>query len=269
MTIRTTHLVKPQLDIGLVTANAEKARSFYGEVFGLPEEEPVESNGGTQYRFRAGNQLVKLMDLPEKPPTNPSDMYAGIGYRVMAFLVDDLPALRERILATGRGATEPAIVLGKLAVSFAKDADGNMLELIGLPEPQGEALQDRVQIGLTVADVERSRHFYGEVLGLSEHPQMAMDGGLTRYAFSAGTTTIKFWSKGPDLERFAGPFPAAVGIRFVTFSVQNVDELARELKDRGARIPLPPMDIAGRAKIFFAEDPDGNWIEFAEPLRDS
>ena len=93
-----------------------------------------------------------------------------------------------------------------------------------------------------------------------------MSGGLTRFAFSAGSTTIKFWSKGPLLERFAGPFPDAVGIRFVTFTVDDVDGLARELAQRGARIAIPPIQIAGRARVFFAEDPDGNWIEFAEPL---
>ena len=266
MKLLESKLLKKQLDIGLVTADAQKARDFYGEVFGLPEEEPVASSRGTQFRFRAGNQLIKLLDLPQKPPRYPSEMYAGIGYRVMAFFVDDLPALRERILATGRGVTKPTIVLGKLAISFAKDADGNMLELIGLPEPRGDTLQDRVQIGLTVADVEKSRHFYGEVLGLGEHPQMPMSEGLTRFAFSAGSTTIKFWSKGPGLARFAGPFPEAVGIRFVTFTVDDVDGLARELARRGARIAMPLTDIAGRARIFFAEDPDGNWIEFAEPL---
>jgi catechol 2,3-dioxygenase-like lactoylglutathione lyase family enzyme len=261
-----TQLLKKQLDVGLVTADSDKARQFYGKVMGYPEEEPATSGSGTQYRFRVGGQLIKLMDLPDKPATNPSEMYAGIGYRVLAIFVDDLPGLRERILATGKGVTEPEIVLGKLTISFAKDADGNMLELIGLPEPRGDSLLDRVQVGLTVADAERSRQFYGEVLGLSEHPQMAMPEGLTRYAFSAGTTTIKFWSKGPDLPRFAGPFPAAVGIRFVTFSVDDAREAARQLEMRGARIAVPPMEIEGRARIFFVEDPDGNWIEFAEPL---
>ena len=144
MKLLGSNLLKRQLDIGLVTADAEKACSFYGEVLGLREEEPAASSRGTQFRFRAGNQLVKIMDLSEKPPRNPGEMYAGIGYRVMAFFVDDLPALRERILATGKGVTEPTIVLGKLAVSFAKDADGNMLELIGLPEPRGDTLQDRI-----------------------------------------------------------------------------------------------------------------------------
>ena len=266
MKLLGSKLIKPQLDIGLVTADAEKARQFYAEVLGLSEEEPAVSNTGTQYRFRAGNQLLKLMDLPEKPPTHPSDIYAGIGYRVLAFFVDDLPALRERILATGRGITEPKIIVGKIAISFAKDGDGNMLELIGLPEPAGDSLEDRIQIGLTVADIEKSRHFYGEVLGLPEQPQMAMGDGMTRHAFSAGSTTIKFWSKGPELERLSGPFPAAVGIRYVTFNIEDADGLARELAERGAKIAIPPMALAGRVKIFFAEDPDGNWIEFAEPL---
>ena len=75
----------------------------------------------------------------------------------MAVFVDDLPALRERIHESGRGSTEPTIIIGDLAISFAKDADGNMLERIGLPEPQGDDLANRLQIGLTVGDVEKPR----------------------------------------------------------------------------------------------------------------
>jgi catechol 2,3-dioxygenase-like lactoylglutathione lyase family enzyme len=258
-------LEKPQLDIGLVTADASKARSFYGEILGYPEEEPQSFGGdAVQYRFRAGDQLLKLMDLPEKPETQPTGIYDRIGYRVLAVFVDDLPALRERIHESGRKSTEPTVIVGDLAISFAKDADGNMLELIGLPEPQGDALGNRLQIGLTVADVEKSRDFYGRVLGLAEQPQMEMGKGLTRYAFSAGSTTLKFWCPGDGLPRGSGPIDRAVGIRFVTFTVADLDGLCGDLESCGAPVIVAPTRLANGSRIMFVEDPDGNWIEFAE-----
>ena len=127
-------------------------------VMQLVEEEPVRVGSTvTQYRFRAGGQLVKLMDYPDKPPQRPSGLYDGIGYRVLAFFVDDLDALIGRIEASG-GRVAPGVDLpGKLRIRFAKDADGNMLELLGLDEPGGYALKDRVQVGMTVADVEALR----------------------------------------------------------------------------------------------------------------
>jgi len=259
-------LEKPQLDIGLVTSDASKARGFYREILGFREEEPRSFGAdAVQYRFRAGQQLIKLMDLPQKPDSHPSGIYDRIGYRVIAVLVDDLPALRKRIHATGRGTTEPRAIVGDLAISFAKDADGNMLELIGLPEPQGDDLADRLQIGLTVGDVEKSRDFYGRVLELTEQPRLEMGKGLTRYAFSAGSTTLKFWCPGDGLPRAGGPIDRAVGIRFVTFSVADLDGLRGDLESRGAHTVVAPTRLANGSRIMFVEDPDGNWIEFAEP----
>jgi len=255
---------KQQMDIGLVTADAEKARRFYGKIMNLPEEEPMKIGGTvTQYRFRAGGQLVKLMDYPDKPKQQPSGLYDGIGYRVLAFFVDDLDDLIGRIEAGG-GRVAPGVDLpGKLRIRFAKDSDGNMLELLGLEEPAGAALKDRVQVGMTVANSDHSRQFYGQVLGLAEHPSLPMQGDMTRYAFSAGRSTLKFWSRPEALPNFAGALNASVGIRFVTLWVREIDALAAELEARGAKIVIPPMQLPD-ARIFFVEDPDGNWIEFAE-----
>jgi catechol 2,3-dioxygenase-like lactoylglutathione lyase family enzyme len=117
---------------------------------------------------------------------------------------------------------------------------------------------------MTVADVENSRHFYGQVLGLSEHPSLPMRDDMTRYAFSAGRSTLKFWSRPEALPNFAGAMNASVGIRFVTIWVRKVDALAGELEARGAKIAIPPMQLPD-ARICFVADPDGNWIELAEP----
>ena len=55
-------LETPQLDIGLVTADASKSRSFYREVLEFREEESRSFGGdAVQYRFRAGDQLIKFM----------------------------------------------------------------------------------------------------------------------------------------------------------------------------------------------------------------
>jgi catechol 2,3-dioxygenase-like lactoylglutathione lyase family enzyme len=256
---------KNQMDVGLVTADADRARRFYGDVMHLAEEAPRHIGGSVaQYRFRAGGQRVKLMDYPDKPQKQPSGLYDGIGYRVLAFFVDDLDALIVRIETNG-GRVAPGVDLpGKLRIRFAKDADGNMLELLGLEQPGGEALQDRVQVGLTVADAENSRHFYGKVLGLAEHPSLPMRDDMTRYAFSAGRSTLKFWCRPEPLPNLAGAMNASVGIRYVTIWVRNMDALARELEARGANIVVPPMQLPD-ARICFVEDPDGNWIELAEP----
>ena len=65
-------LVDPHLDIGLVTGDADAARAFYTEVLqleALPSRDlPA---GRRQHRFRFGGQLIKLLELPETPPSQP------------------------------------------------------------------------------------------------------------------------------------------------------------------------------------------------------
>jgi len=140
-----------------------------------------------------------------------------------------------------------------------------MLEPIGLPEPQGDDFADRPQIGLTVGDVEKFRDFYGRVLELTEQPQMEMGKELTRYAFSAGSTTLEFWCPKAGLPRAGGPGDRAVGIRFVTFSVADLDGLRGDLESRGVHTVVAPTSLANGSRIMFVEDPEENCIEFAQP----
>jgi catechol 2,3-dioxygenase-like lactoylglutathione lyase family enzyme len=251
------------LDIGLVTAEAQRARRFYRDVMQLSEAEPVPcAVGGTRYRFRAGSQWLSLCSLPTAPERQPGGLYDGIGYRVLAFFVDDLDALCARIVDFGGRVAKGVELPGRLRIRFAKDSDGNMLELLGLAEPAGDALEDRVQIGLTVADPERSRDFYGRVLGWPEHPQLPMPDDMTRYAFSAGSSTLKFWRREETLPNLAGAPELHTGIRFITLSVPDVARALDEAVARGATGCHDGARLGAEHSAWIC-DPDGNWIELA------
>lgn len=80
----------------------------------------------------------------------------------------------------------------------------------------------------------------------------------------AGKTQIKFWpGSGENLPRHTGNITDAIGLRYFTFLVSDVDATARLLKSRGARIVREPTDFGTIARIMMISDPDGNWIEFA------
>lgn len=148
---------------------------------------------------------------------------------------------------------------GALASASAENANCNRRAAMEFSKKQ-------MDIGLVTADAEKARRFYGEVMGLAEHTSLPMRDDMTRYGFSAGSSTLKFWSRPEPLANFAGALNASVGIRFVTLWVRKIDALAAALEARGAKIVIPPMQLPD-ARIFFAEDPDGNWIEFAEPAQ--
>ena len=50
-----------------------------------------------------------------------------------------------------------------------------------------------------------------------------------------------------------------------TFIVKDVDAVASELKRRGAKIEMEPVDFGNVARIMMVADPDGNRVEFAAP----
>ncbi|MEP7273755.1 MAG: VOC family protein [Acidobacteriota bacterium] len=85
------------------------------------------------------------------------------------------------------------------------------------------------------------------------------------YFFEAGVSTIKFWSPKTDRPTRTGSIGAALGIRYFTFIVRDVDATYEALKSRGVTITVPPRDLGTIARIMLISDPDGNTIEFAAP----
>jgi glyoxylase I family protein len=265
-------LTKQELDVGVATHDAKAATAFYRDLMGFEELQTVSMGEvGSMTRMRVGNHVIKLYDFAKPPERVEGGTDKANGMRLLAFIVDDLDALLARFDAAGHKYSRlPLPEATPYRVAFASDPDGNALEIVGLRSAPGDKLKTRVQIGLTVSDVQRSRRFYGELLGLKEEPEMKLPAsmntlGNVRYGFQLGATTIKFWSKG-ELPTKTGAPSRYTGIRLMTAHVESVDATCAELVKRGVEIRVQPHDFQGLARVMFVADPDGNWIEFASPL---
>lgn len=262
-------LVKPALDVGLVVADVARAEEFYGTVLGLKKAGTLPLPGGAKlHRFVSGITDVKLIEpVGAELPKHEGGIQTGVGIRLLTFFLPDLDALSERAVAAG--IAKPAVLgqKGRGRLMFLFDPDGNQIEILELPDdPEAsEKAKDLFQIGLTVADVEASRKFYGETLGLEELDPRPLFGasGPTKYSFLAGGTTVKFWTFDKELPARSGKFDEAVGIRYFTFRVADLAATAATLRERGAKIAQEPQSM-GMLQVMFVEDPDGNWIEFVQ-----
>ena len=108
---------------------------------------------------------------------------------------------------------------------------------------------------LTVTDVARAKHFYGQILGLTEVPRPE--------SFDFGGA---WYRNGPtDLHIITRPEPDAQSRRHVAFYVADLDVAARVLKAHGH--PVLPEEKYKIKNIdrFFTADPDGNRIEIMGP----
>lgn len=263
-------LKKPELDVALVPSDPEVSCSFYRDLIGLqPEPSVTFASGVRQDRFALGQHRVKINRVQPAPARESGGVEAAIGMRLLALILDQdhFEGVLARLDAAGRKRSTLAVGDAPYRVELTKDPDGTVIELVGLKAAAGAPGTDRVQIGLTVADIERSRRFYGEVLGLREQPQVALGGALgTRYAYTWGNTTIKFWRVPGELPVRTGPPNGRAGLRTFTAVVPDIEAAHAELVAKGVAITLPPLELPGIARILFFSDPDGNWIEVSQRL---
>jgi catechol 2,3-dioxygenase-like lactoylglutathione lyase family enzyme len=239
---------------------------------GLSEQPSLQvSKDLLQQRFKIGGHVLKVLRSGKPPEAEPSGIDKAIGMRLLAFIVDDFDELLGRLDAAGhRHSSLPVPDKLGYRVAFTKDPEGTVLELVGLKKPGGPALRARLQVGLTVTDVERSRHFYGEQLGLPEEPVMKLSGSGTqvseRYGFTWGASTIKFWQLPGERPVHTGALAQRAGVRYFTAMVEDLDAAHAELVAKDVPVRMPPRELPGLAKIMFIADPDDNWIELAQRL---
>jgi catechol 2,3-dioxygenase-like lactoylglutathione lyase family enzyme len=256
----------PRLGVALVVSDLARSRHFYGTVLGLKET----AASAQQVRFQSGNVAIKL--YPARPDAAKADeaVFDGIGIRLLMLPTFDADGIVQRLAEHGYPKLEMRKGKSAFTVGFLDDPDGNDIELIGLP-PAADAADaaaalGRVQVGLTVADIEKTRAFYGNVLGLEELPPSPIRDGRTKYSYRLGNAVIKFWAANPGARTRPGEIGAATGLRYLTLVVADAGAVQGWFTNRGAPI-VREMRDTGTVKYFFGADPDGNWIEFAQAVQ--
>ncbi len=128
-----------------------------------------------------------------------------------------------------------------------------------------ELTKPGIDLGIVISDSERSLAFYRDVLGLEHIMDMPMPigGGGTMHRMACGDSTLKlvaFDDTPPP--GVPGGMTGATGIRYVTLSVANLDEVVADCEAAGVTIVVPVTEIRPGVSIAMVEDPDGNWVEF-------
>ncbi len=135
----------PAVDLGIVCSDFEESLHFYRDLLGfetvLEIEIPAQvatgahlaPRGFRQVRLKAGNTLIKLMEIDSPPPPRSLDFQAGV--RWLTFIVEDVPALAERLKAKGVEFLGQAVSAPDAKyVLCARGPDGMLIELVQLPD---------------------------------------------------------------------------------------------------------------------------------------
>jgi catechol 2,3-dioxygenase-like lactoylglutathione lyase family enzyme len=244
-------------------APPEEVFAFYSEVLGLERLGSFEDVGaGGVHRFRAGAGELKLTQrVPERSYVD-GGVADATGLRLVTLYFPDAEGLNERFAAAGLPAPEWKPIPGTTRqAALVIDADGQPVELIAAPG-EGEDVLKQVEVGLTVSDLEASRAFYRDFVGLEELAPVAdVTTGVTKHSYRNGSTIV-------SLRTFGGELPADTGgggIQYVVSDAAMVDRLAAE---RGVTVETPLSTLQGYGLVtVWLNDPDGITNYFAQTGR--
>lgn len=120
-----------------------------------------------------------------------------------------------------------------------------------------------VDIGIVTTDRDASCAFYGEVLGLPSLDPVRMDRfSISRFAVGDCVLKILEFDTPPPAKAPDGGIGDASGIRYLTISVANLDEVLAGCRAANRPVIDGPTEIRPGVSIAFVQDPDGNIVEF-------
>jgi catechol 2,3-dioxygenase-like lactoylglutathione lyase family enzyme len=237
------------------TAEPERMLEFYSDVLGFARM----PNIGQTARVQVGASELKFQRRGADQPYPPGGPQAATGFRLLGLYFSDEAALVARFRQHGLAAPEfRSVGDGATRVALVTDPDGQSVELIVVPNAAPATLQ-QIEIGLTVEDVERSRAFYREFVGLEELPSVQDPLlGTTKHLFRHGSTLVA-------LRRFAGDLPADTSSGLIQYLVSNIERVEAIAKERALQIDRPlAAPVGAPLRTLWISDPDGITNYFTE-----
>lgn len=121
-----------RVEIGFTVSDLARSRKWYGEVLGLPEQQPItiDADIGVRYGFTWGATTLQMWQMPGRLPVETGNAFERAGIRYLTVLCDDIVAAQAEIIRRGIPIVQPLNELpGAVAKVFIfKDPDGNWLE---------------------------------------------------------------------------------------------------------------------------------------------
>ncbi len=237
-----------------------KMVSYYGEVLGLKALPSIKLAGGEMIQFGVGTTQVKLQFTAAAGEFKTGPVKEVTGLRVFTFFYPDEAAVTARFVEHGYPAPSFSPGRGGKRVAMVLDPANQWVELVIVPGASREVYES-IELGMTVSDLDRSRAFYRDFVGLDELPPVQDPGlGVTRHPYRHGTTTVTLWSFGKGLAANT----RSAGIQYVVSDVEAVDVKA---KAQSVKIDTPLGNFSAGLRTIWLSDPDGITNYFAQIIR--
>lgn len=233
---------------------------FYQKILALRPLHPIDLGGGMQMiLFGVGSGQLKLATgLKEGRQYHLGGVHDATGIRVITLFFPDEAALAARFTALGYPAPAFRDNGAGTRAALVQDPGGLTLQLVIVPNAPAKAYA-KLEVGINASDLERSRAFYRDFVGLDELPPVK-DAllGVTKHPFRHGETTINLWSVGSGL-------PADTGSAGIQYVVSDVDAVDARAQARHVPVEQALGDMPGfPLRTVWLNDPDGVTNYFAQ-----
>ena len=125
-----------------------------------------------------------------------------------------------------------------------------------------------VDVGLVVRDIDASRHFYCDIIGLRFMRATDVPGVGVIHRIDMGGSTLKLM-EAPAAGQQETPtsdntITAGTGLRYLTFHVRSVDDMVWRCRADGGTVLKEPERVGTGFVIAMLADPDGAIVELAQ-----
>jgi catechol 2,3-dioxygenase-like lactoylglutathione lyase family enzyme len=233
---------------------------FYEKALALRPLQPINLGGGQQMiLFGIGTGQIKLASgLKQGRQYQGGAVNAATGIRVITLRFPDEAAVATRLQVLGYPAPTFKDTGHGTRAALMQDPGGFHVQLMIEPNASPAAYAG-VEVGINVSNLERSRAFYREFVGLDELPAVKDNTlGVTKYPYRHGETTVSLWSVGSGL-------PADTGSAGIQYVVNDVDTVDARAKARTVAVEEPLSNLSGFSlRTVWLNDPDGVTNYFAQ-----
>jgi catechol 2,3-dioxygenase-like lactoylglutathione lyase family enzyme len=237
---------------------------FYTQALNLRSLNPIQLTstrqmlltgvGSGQIKLSAGQQGSREYDLA-------GGYKAGTGIRYFRLTYPDAKSVQERFVTAGLPAPTFTTQGDGTQAALVNDPGGFQIEIVIKPGAK-DGSNDGVGVGIGVSNLDKSRAFYRDFVGLDELPPVRDKLlGLTLYPFRHQETTLYLYQPaGRAIDN------GSAGIQYVVSDAPLVDAKAKARGGIAVETPLNKLPGFGLVTVWL-NDPDGVTNYFAQISR--
>jgi catechol 2,3-dioxygenase-like lactoylglutathione lyase family enzyme len=260
LTSTTAIMTQPMNVFRRFSGDAKPIYDFYGKVLGLKQLATYDLGGNTNVaRFEVGSSQLKFSAVVANRKYCHGAIQDATGLRLLAFFYPSQALVAERFRVNNLPVPEFHPVPGsKRSTALVQDPDGQWVEIVIAPD-EPSSTYNQIEIGLVVSNLDVSRKFYREFIGLEElRPVEDSILHTTKYPYKHGSVIVSLRCFGKTALADTG----SGGIQYVASDVKAVQDLAQA---RQVKIDQPVSTLRGFGlRLVWLDDPDGITNYYAE-----